>query len=187
MRAIHTRLDRPTHIDDPWGDRLVLDSERAAFGSEAGLPPMLHFVPTDLSCEQLATALTRSPYRRAEPAFFSWLGVTVYLTREANLATFRGIAACAAAGSELVFTYVDQRELDVGSQSIRDLRSRTAALGEPWLSGFNPSQLAEDLRQVGLSLVEDFSGEHLWRRYCTEDEDALRSTAAVHIARAHVA
>jgi len=25
MRSIHTRLDRPRVIDDPWGDRLVSD------------------------------------------------------------------------------------------------------------------------------------------------------------------
>jgi len=264
MRAIHTRLDHPKHIDDPWGDRLVLDAERAAIGPEtrfrssaaygvvilrtryteetlaaavargvrqyvilgAGMdsfalrqpvfaqgvdvievdhpasqtfkrerlracgvtvPPTLHFVPADLSCEQLATALTRSPYRSAEPAFFSWLGVAVYLTREANLATLRGIAAGAAPGSELVFTYQDQREMDAGSDSIRDTRSRVAAVGEPWVSGFDPSQLAEDLRQVGLGLVEDFSGEELWCKYCTEDEDALRSPAIFHIARARVA
>src|SRR5262249_27534567 len=37
MRAIHTRLDRPRHIDDPWGDHLLLESERVAFGSEARL------------------------------------------------------------------------------------------------------------------------------------------------------
>jgi methyltransferase (TIGR00027 family) len=30
MRAVHTRLDRPPLIDDPWGDRLVLESERQA-------------------------------------------------------------------------------------------------------------------------------------------------------------
>jgi len=61
-----------------------------------------------------------------------------------------------------------------------------AALGEPYVSGFDPSQLGEDLRQVGLGLVEDLSGEQLWRRYCTEDEIALRSTG-VQIARARVA
>jgi methyltransferase (TIGR00027 family) len=263
MRAIHTRLDHPKHIDDPWGDRLVLDSERAALGAETRLrsspaygmvilrsryteealaaavtrgvrqyvilgagmdsfalrqpafaegvdiievdhpasqafkrerlracdvpvPPRVHFVPADLSCEPLATVLARSPYRSAEPAFFSWLGVAVYLTRDANLATLRGIAACAAAGSELVFTYVDQRELDAGSEPIRSVGSRAAAIGEPYRSGFDPSRLGEDLRQVGLGLVEDFSGEALWRRYCAEDEDALRSPG-VHIARARVA
>ena len=264
MRALHTRLDHPKHIDDPWGDRLVLDSERATFGSDARLrrspgyglvilrtryteealaaavargvrqyvilgagmdsfalrqpafaaevdvievdhpasqalkrerlgacgvpvPPRLHFVPADLSCEPLAAALARSPYRSAEPAFFSWLGVAVYLTREANLATLRAIAAGAAAGSELVFTYQDQREMDAGSESIRDLRSRVAALGEPWVSGFDPSQLAEDLRQVGFSLIEDFGGEEIWRKYCTEAEGALRSPAVFRIARACVA
>jgi methyltransferase (TIGR00027 family) len=30
MRSAHTRLDRPALIDDPWGDRLILDDERAA-------------------------------------------------------------------------------------------------------------------------------------------------------------
>jgi len=184
MRAIHTRLDHPKHIDDPWGDRLLLDAERAVFGPEkrlrgiatygivilraqyteealaaavaravrqyvilgAGMdsfalrrpafaqdlnvievdhpasqsfkrerlrtcgvpvPPGLHFVPADLGREELPTVLARSPYRQGEPAFFSWLGVTVYLTREANLATLRGIATSSAAGNELVFSYVD--------------------------------------------------------------------------------
>ena len=30
MRAIHTRLDQPRLIDDPWGDRLVPGAEKAA-------------------------------------------------------------------------------------------------------------------------------------------------------------
>src|SRR4051794_38538572 len=39
MRATHTRLDRPALIDDPWGDRLVLDAEMEAIGmaTTAGL------------------------------------------------------------------------------------------------------------------------------------------------------
>jgi O-methyltransferase involved in polyketide biosynthesis len=31
MRALHTRLDRPSVIEDVWGDRLVPASERDAF------------------------------------------------------------------------------------------------------------------------------------------------------------
>jgi methyltransferase (TIGR00027 family) len=263
MRAIHTRLDRPKHIDDPWGDRLLLESERAALGSEARLraspaygmvilrsryteealagavargtrqyvilgagldtfalrqppfargvdiievdhpatqtfkrerltacrvavPPTLHFLPVDLSQESLATALARSSYRRSEPAFFSWLGVAAYLTRDANLATLRGIAEYAVAKSELVFTYIDQRDLDESAGPLSGMRKAVAGLGEPYKSGFDPAALAGDLDRVGLRLLEDLSAADLWRRYCTETEAALRSPV-VRIARACVA
>lgn len=60
------------------------------------LPSTVHFVPADLASEDLATILIRASFRKKEPAFFSWLGVTVYLTREANLATLRAVANAAA-------------------------------------------------------------------------------------------
>ena len=75
------------------------------------LPPQLHFVSADLSQEQISDVLARSVFRSTDLAFFSWLGVTQYLTREANLSTLRGIAASAAFESELVFTYVEQAAL----------------------------------------------------------------------------
>jgi len=36
MRALHTRADRPALLDDPWGDRLVLEAEREALRTVAG-------------------------------------------------------------------------------------------------------------------------------------------------------
>jgi methyltransferase (TIGR00027 family) len=151
-------------------------------------PGRLHFIAADLGQEQLGAALARSPFRRDEPAFFSWLGVTAYLTRDANLATLRAIAGCAARGSELVFTYIDRRELDQDcqSKSIGSVRARVASMGEPWLSGFDPSLLAEDLRDVGLTLVEDLGGEQLRTRYCRNRTDGLSPADTAHIARARV-
>jgi methyltransferase (TIGR00027 family) len=263
MRAIHTRLDRPRQIDDPWGDRLLLDSERAGFVSEARLraspaygmvilrtryteealaaavakgvrqyvilgagmdsfalrrpafasdvmvievdhpasqtfkrerlqtcgvaiPPNLHFLAVDLGREPLAKALPRSPYEPTELAFFSWLGVAAYLTREANEATLRGIADCAVPDSEIVFTYLDERELEARPRSVEAVRTAVAGLGEPWVSGMNPTTLARELSPLGLRLLEDLSGDDIWRRYCTESEAALRSPT-VRIARARVA
>lgn len=72
------------------------------------LPPSVHFVAADLANENLVPVLDRSRFRPDEKTFFSWLGVSVYLTRQANLATLRAVATCGARGSELVFTYVDQ-------------------------------------------------------------------------------
>jgi O-methyltransferase involved in polyketide biosynthesis len=85
-------------------------------------------VPADLDQEEPGTALARSNFCPTVPAFFSWLGVTQYLTREANIATLRGIATYSAAGSEFVFTYVAERELDPDQQSVNAQSHRTLAL-----------------------------------------------------------
>jgi len=170
-------------IDHPATQQLKLQRIKAC---GITLPPSVHFIAADLANESLSTALARSPYRNDEPGFFSWLGVTVYLTREANLATLRAVAACGAAGSELVFSYVDQIEFaEGGSRSPHSPNAQAvAAMGEPYMSGFNPAELACDLKQVGLELVEDLDGPQMSERYRT---NALRPRASMHIALARVA
>lgn len=158
---------------------------------ECGLPLPLsvHYVAADLSKESLTTALARSPFRPDEPAFFSWLGVTMYLTREANLASLRAIASCAAAGSELVFTYLDECVFrsSPDSSPFAELQRTVASVGEPFLSGFDPAQLADTLRSAGLALIEDLDGERIAQRYGGVGVAGLRSSPLSHIARARVA
>lgn len=58
--------------------------------------------------------------------------------REANLATLRAIARCGAPGSELVFSYLDQRDFDAPENvERRNARQVVAEVGEPWVSGFS--------------------------------------------------
>jgi methyltransferase (TIGR00027 family) len=170
-------------IDHPATQQLKIQRIR-----ECGitLPPSVHFVAADLANEDLSTALARSPYRNNQPGFFSWLGVTVYLTREANLATLRAVASCGARSSELVFTYVDQIEFaEGGSRSLHNPNAQAVAMmGEPYISGFNPAAIADDLRQVGLELVEDLDGRKMSERYWTAS--ALQPPATMHIVLAHV-
>jgi methyltransferase (TIGR00027 family) len=45
------------------------------------LPRSVHFVAADLVSETLSAVLDRCSFRRDESAFFSWLGVTSFLTR----------------------------------------------------------------------------------------------------------
>lgn len=159
--------------------------------SECGisLPQSVHFVAADLANEDLTTALARSSFRKDEAAFFSWLGVTVYLTREANLATLRAVATCGARGSELVFTYVDQIEFAASSCSSSSHNSNAqlvANMGEPYVSGFDPNGLAEDLAGVGLELVEDLDGQQMSDRYKRAGQNILRPPGSVHIVLARV-
>ena len=147
-------------VDHPATQSFKRERLRVA---EVQVPPTLDFVAVDLSTSDLGTALKRSTYRKDRPAFFSWLGVTMYLTRNENLATFKAIAGCSAPGSELAFGYIDQREFDSALQSkeSKSVQSRAGALGEVWKSGFDPAVLGADLHNLGFTLEEDLDGEQI--------------------------
>lgn len=152
------------------------------------LPQSVHFIAADLAREDIVTALDRSSFRRDEPAFFSWLGVTVYLTREANLATLRAIATCGAPGSGLVFTYVDQIEFEPGrSRLLHSMNAQAVAtLGEPFVSGFDPKEIGNDLAEVGLELIEDLDGKGMSARYARAGANSLQPPASLHIVLARM-
>lgn len=158
---------------------------------ECGVPvsEYVHFVSADLSVEKLGDALARSSFKPSEPTFFSWLGVTMYLTRDSNLTALRGIASCAAHGSELVFTYVDETVFTsayVATDSFHDLKAQVAAIGEAFLSGFDPGSLNEQLLGTGLQLLEDLNGEQAVARYDQNGTNQLKSATEAHIVRASV-
>lgn len=157
--------------------------------SGVALPDSTHLVPADLSVEELRSVLRESPLRASERTFFSWLGVTMYLTREANFKTLRAISSTAAPGSELVFEYVDQTFFESGAASTgsaQALRQAVAALGEPFLCGFDPSTLQSDLALAGYSLLEDLPDTELVRRYDPQGLNKLSADGLGRIALARV-
>jgi methyltransferase (TIGR00027 family) len=153
--------------------------------SGAAIPPTLRFVEMNFEQEDLIAALGRSDFNLAEPAVLSWLGVTVYLPREANFATLRSIARLAP-GSEVVFTYIEQRALESNSPAMQRARAVAAAVGEPWICGFDSTTLPAELRACGMELLEDLGGEALHTRYCAPRTDGLTVGKAGRIARARV-
>lgn len=139
--------------------------------AQCGLEPpsLAQFLCADLGVETVEQVLSRSSFDRKQPAFFSWLGVTMYLSREANLACLGSIARVAAPGSELVFTYIDQAAFAADSResggTFAQLQRSVASVGEPFLSGFDPSALADELLGLGLQLQEDLGNGQLLRRF----------------------
>jgi methyltransferase (TIGR00027 family) len=150
------------------------------------VPSTVHFIAVNFAEESVAGALARSPFRSDRLSFFSWLGVTMYLTREANLATLKSVAAFALPDSELVFTYMDEQIFASKSASFLALQERVAAMGEPFLSGFDPRSLAQELLSCGLELREDLSDEQTNARYGRPDWDVRERPSHSHIARAGV-
>jgi methyltransferase (TIGR00027 family) len=170
-------------VDFPATQALKLE-RIAACG--VSLHESVHFISADLSRMSVASALARSPFDPGTLTFFSWLGVTMYLTREANFATLKSIASCSPEGSEAVFTYLDERLFDAQSESFRELQARVASLGEPFLSGFDPHSLGKDLADCGLTLLEDLDGDAVTRRYDKDGAHRLGQSAFSHIALARV-
>jgi methyltransferase (TIGR00027 family) len=169
-------------VDHPATQRLKRE-RLAACG--VNVPSSVEFVEADLSMESLGTALTRSSFQGDRLTFFSWLGVTTYLTREANLKALRSIATCAPAGSEMVFTYVDEAILGPDhavDDEFRRLKSNVAAAGEAFLSGFDPRTMNDLLLETGLLLLEDLDGNQAAARYDAAGLNAFRTSAAAHIA-----
>jgi methyltransferase (TIGR00027 family) len=152
------------------------------------LPPTLHFLAADLAKESLGGVLSRSSFRANEPAFFSWLGVTMYLTRAANLESLRAIAESGAPGSQLVFTYLDDAVFrqDGVPATFRELQQAVSAVGEPFVSGFEPHRLAHELREIGFDLEEDVEDAELVERYDPAGANDLRPAPRSRIARARI-
>ena len=158
--------------------------------AEAGWeqPAQLHFVPVDFEQENLAEALIRSSYDPQAPSFFSWLGVTYYLTRDTVFSMFRTIADIAPAGSAVIFDYLDTDAFipEKAAKRVKILIRDTRQLGESMITGFDPSALAADLARLGLRLQEDLSPADIQERYFRGRKDGYYACEHQHFAWAMV-
>jgi methyltransferase (TIGR00027 family) len=160
--------------------------KRARLG-EAGiaLPESLTFAAIDFETQTLAAGLKQAGFDARAPAFFSMLGVVVYLTHDAAMDTLRFVAGLPS-GTEIVFDYaVPPSGLSPGDRTIHDSVSQgVARRGEPWLTYFEPPVLAGELRGIGFTRVEDLGPDELHARYFTGRTDGLRLNGLARLAKA---
>ena len=152
---------------------------------EAGLsaPATLTFAPVDFERESLADGLARAGFRSDRPAFFQWLGVSMYLTRETVSSTLDFIAGIP--GSAVAFDYTEPFEHQSPERRARltAMAESAAARGEPWLSFFDPPELAAILRDKGFGDIEDLGFADVIKRYSPELGSGLQSGGG-HVIRA---
>ena len=143
---------------------------------EAGIaiPQSLTFVPIDFEQQTLADGLARSGLNASAAVFFSWLGVTPYLTREACMTTLSFIARMPA-GSGVVFDFaVDPALLNAGQRQALDaLSERVARYGEPFQLFFDPEKLQDELKSLGFQRTELLQREQINARYFKDRKDGL--------------
>jgi methyltransferase (TIGR00027 family) len=144
---------------------------------EAGLdlPAGLTFVPLDFEHKTLAAGLVEGGFDAGRPAFFSWLGVVPYLTREAFRATLGDIARMPA-GSGLGFDYGLSPEVlgPLRRLALHALSERVAAAGEPFKLLFTPAEVERELRQAGFARMEQADSKQLNALYFGGRADGLK-------------
>lgn len=152
--------------------------------AEAGIdvPASLTFVPADFERDDLGSVLRQAGFQPDQAACVSWMGVTMYLTADAVAATLRTVAGFAP-GSRLCFDYrVPVTMLNPVERVINEvIGQRIAALGEPWLSTFDPTQLQKQLLDLGFSSADSATPESLNARYFARRKDGLRAGGGVCI------
>jgi methyltransferase (TIGR00027 family) len=143
---------------------------------EAGIaiPPSLRFVSVDFERIGLAEGLARAGFDANAPAFFSWLGVTMYLDEASVIETLRFIAGCAK-GTSVLFEFA----LPLSSLppmmriAMEQLAVRLKEGGEPWKSFFDPAELAQRLASLGFSHSRAWTPDELNERYLAGRADGL--------------
>jgi methyltransferase (TIGR00027 family) len=139
------------------------------------VPAPVSFVPIDFEQQRLDIELKRAGFRLEERAFFSWLGVTPYLTNEVVMDTFKLIHSFCP-DNAIAFDYaLPRQELSDGEKVAHDaLSARVARAGEPFKSSFKPEALANDLSQIGFRSVESPTTEQINAVYFRNRLDGLR-------------
>ena len=141
-----------------------------------GVPDWLRFVPVDFEAggswqDELATA----GFDDSKPAIVVSTGVSMYLTRDANAAKLRQVAALAP-GSTLAMTFLLPLELaDPEIRTGLEMAEQGArASGTPFLSFFTPPEMVALAREAGFREARHVSAADLAQRYFAGRTDGLR-------------
>jgi methyltransferase (TIGR00027 family) len=132
-----------------------------------GVPEWLRLVPADFEAgDSWWQRLAAAGFDAGQPAVVASTGVSMYLTKNAIVATLRQVAALAP-GSTLAMTFLPPLELaDPEVRPWLQLAEKGArASGTPFISFFTPTEMLTLAREAGFREVQHVSAATLTQRY----------------------
>ena len=152
--------------------------------AQIALPPWLIFAPVDFEQDDVGEKLVAAGFRQNAPAFFTWLGVTPYLTQNAIGRTLDYISSIR--NSEVVFDYMEPPE--GFSEELRQIEKARAEqlekMGERSLSRFEPAGIATLLRSHGFCDLEDVDFDEIAARFGGAVQGLAPGHAGMHVVHA---
>jgi O-methyltransferase involved in polyketide biosynthesis len=133
------------------------------------------FASVDFESETLRDGLSAAGFDWTAPTLFSWLGVTMYLTREAIAQTLEVVATCAPK-SRIAFTYVPvaQAHDTAGREYLDKMAALASSNNEPFLTLMTEAQAEELVVASGLQVLDHPTRDDLVTRYFAGRPDGLR-------------
>ncbi|MDE0463592.1 MAG: class I SAM-dependent methyltransferase, partial [Caldilineaceae bacterium] len=124
---------RVFEVDHPATQEVKRQRILKANGS---IPDNLTFVPVDFEVDRLDEEMEKAGFNSQQPAFYSWLGVTYYLTPEAIRDTLDRVAQKSAPGSRIVFDFKIAKHMmtQEGRTLCEKMEGFVARRGEPMLT-----------------------------------------------------
>ena len=144
------------------------------------IPDSVTFAPVDFNTQTFADGLRAANFQADQPAFFSWLGVTMYLDANTVLDTLRLIHTMHPENG-VVFDYTVPRHLlnTMGRLIFDAITRRVAAAGEPFRGFFIPAELSAALTEIGYRHIEDLDSAAINARYFANRSDNLKVGGAM--------
>jgi methyltransferase (TIGR00027 family) len=129
------------------------------------------YVPCDFERDSVGELLADGGFDRERRSVVVWLGVSMYLTRQAFDRALGEVAEVCGPRSNLVLDYIDPAVIDGSSPYVgaRRLRRSVARRGEPYRLGFAPEELSAALHERGFEVTEHLRTPELAERYGGED------------------
>ena len=146
-------------------DHLLTQADKRERIARAGwtVPDNLAFVPTDFTKDSLTERLIAAGFDPSVKSFFSWLGVTYYLSAEAIDTMLSALSSLCADGSTLAFDYPDENFFDAPEKRVQNTIMMAKAGGEPMQSAFSYSELEKLLETHGFLIYELLTPDDIQR------------------------
>jgi len=141
-----------------------------------GVPDWLRLVPVDFEAgDDWGQRLAAAGFDAGKPAVVVSTGVSMYLTKDAIMATLRQVAALAP-GSTFAMTFlvpIERADPEV-RPGLQMAEKGARASGTPFISFFTPEEMLTLARAAGFKDVRHVSAAALAQRYFSGRTDGLR-------------
>jgi len=131
-----------------------------------GVPEWLHFVSVDFEVTSWWEQILKAGFDTSKPAVVACAGVTLYLTKDAIMATLKQIATLAPGSKLAMAFYLPLELLDDQDKPLQLIAEKGAnAAGTPFVSFFAPSEILALAHEAGFKNIKTVSTNDLAELY----------------------